>query len=245
MASARKRHVQVEMTFRTWGGARPGAGRPAKGPRSSERHVTRPALKASEPVHVTLRVADDVRGLRKRHTYRAIRKATITTARREDFHLVHISIQGNHLHLLVEAHDRTALARGMQGFEISAAKHLNAAISRARGRRRKGAVFPDRYHARILKTPMSVRNGLGYVLNNWRKHGEDRGWAGRAWETDPFSSAWLFPWWKERAHEHMLRRPPPGYESLVVWRPKTWLLREGWRTHGGWLGLRDQPGPAA
>ena len=243
MASGRKRHVQVEMRFRTWGGARRGAGRPAKGPRSSERHVTRPVLRSSEPVHVTLRVAEDVRGLRKRHTYRAIREATITTARREDFHLVHISIQGNHLHLLVEAHNRTALARGMQGFEISAAKHLNAAISRARGQRRKGAVFPDRYHARILKTPMLARNCLSYVLNNWRHHREDRGWVGRTWETDPFSTAWLFPWWKERAHEHTLRLPPPGYESLIVWRPKTWLLREGWRMHGSWLGLRDVPGP--
>jgi hypothetical protein len=87
------------MTFRTWGGARAGAGRPAKGPRPSERHCKRPPLKPS--------------------------------------------------HLLVEAGSRTALARGMQGFEISAAKHLNAAVSKARGRRRRGAVFPDRYHARI------------------------------------------------------------------------------------------------
>ena len=244
MAKARKRHVQVEMRFRTWGGARSGAGRPAKGPRPSERHQTRPALKPSEPVHVTLRVAEDLRGLRKRHAYKAIREATITTAKREDFHLVHISIQGNHLHLLVEAQNRTALAKGMQGFEISAAKHLNAAVSRYRSRRRKGAVFPDRYHARILKTPTLVRHCLSYVLNNWRKHREDRGWVGQTWEVDPFSTGWAFPGWREREHEHTLRLPPVGYESLVVWLPKTWLLREGWRMRGATVSLREVPGPA-
>ena len=41
--------------------------------------------------------------------------------------------------------DKRALASGMQGFQISAAKHLNAAISKDRlGPRRRGAVFPDR-----------------------------------------------------------------------------------------------------
>jgi REP element-mobilizing transposase RayT len=245
MAKARKRHVQQELRFRTWGGKRPGAGRPSKGPRPSERHGKRPALRPSEPVHVTLRVAADLRSLRRRDTYRAIREATITTARREDFHLVHVSIQSNHLHLIVEAADRTALARGMQGFAISAAKHINAAMSKRHGRRRKGAVFPDRYHAHILKTPRSVRHAIGYVLNNWRKHGEDRAPFARTWQVDPFSSAWLFPAWKERADEPLLWRPPPTYHSLVVWLPKTWLLREGWRRAGPHIALGHVPGPAA
>ena len=42
---------------------------------------------------------------------------------------------------MVEASDRIALARGMQGFQVAAAKHLN----RLRGRR--GSVFADRYRA--------------------------------------------------------------------------------------------------
>jgi REP element-mobilizing transposase RayT len=194
---------------------------------------------------VTLRVAGDLRSLRRRDTYRALREATITTAKREDFHLVHVSIQRDHLHLIGEAANRTALARGMQGFAISAAKHINATISKRRGRCRKGAVFPDRYHAHILKTPRSVRHAVGYVLNNWRKHGEDRARFARTWQVDPFSSAWLFPGWKERAHAHLLWRPPPTYDSLVVWRPKTWLLREGWIRAGAPIALRDVPGPRA
>jgi hypothetical protein len=44
------------------------------------------------------------------------------------------------VHLLVEAKDKAALARGMQGFQISAAKQLNRAISKRRpGPRRRGS----------------------------------------------------------------------------------------------------------
>src|SRR5882672_1747694 len=152
MARPRKRHVQTELVFRSWGGARRGAGRPAAGPRSSEPHLRRPKLLASQPVHVVMRVANDVGSLRKRDLYMAIREATITAARRENFRIVHLSIQRTHLHLIVEATDRLALARGMQGLQISAAKHINAAIS-GRGVRRRGKVFTDRYHARILNSP--------------------------------------------------------------------------------------------
>ena len=113
--------------------------------------------------------------MRRRFTYRAIREATLTTARREDFRIVHVSIQRTHVHLLVEANDKDALASGMQGFQISAAKHLNAAISRGRpGPRRRGTVFPDRYHAQIITSPRQARHAMSYVLSNWRKHEEDR-----------------------------------------------------------------------
>ena len=37
-----------------------------------------------------------------------------------------------------------------------------------------GKVFPDRYHAQIIRTPRQARHALAYVLNNWRKHGENK-----------------------------------------------------------------------
>src|SRR5215470_8826496 len=140
------------------GGKRRGAGRPAKGKRAGSPHKARPYLHARYPVHVTLRVITAVGNLRRRCVYQAIREATLTTARREDFRIVQLSIQRTHVHLLVEAHDKTALAAGMQGFQISAAKHLNAAISKGKpGPRRRGAVFPDRYHAEIITSPRQAR----------------------------------------------------------------------------------------
>ena len=109
----------------TWGGKRKGSGRPAKGLRPSEKHKTRPRLLPSEPVHVTLRVARDVAQLRTRKMYKAIRSATIALANNDTFRIVHLSIQHGHVHLICEAQSRMKLARGVQGFAVSAARHIN------------------------------------------------------------------------------------------------------------------------
>src|SRR5215470_6672845 len=155
-AQRRKRPAEPQqlVLFKKRGGKRCGAGRPPKGTRAGSPHKDRPFLHARYPVHVTLRVVREVGNLRRRRVYHAIREATLTTALREDFRIVHVSIQRTHVHLLVEADHKAALASGMQGFQISAAKHLNAAISKGKpGPRRRGTVFPDRYHAEIITSP--------------------------------------------------------------------------------------------
>ena len=115
-----KRHVQQEMRHAgNRGGKRRGAGRPPKGPRSSERHKARPKLNGRQPVLATARVASAVGSLRKRHIYRAVRFALYSSAKREDFRVVHLSLQRNHLHLIVEAAAKRSLGRGMQGLLIS------------------------------------------------------------------------------------------------------------------------------
>jgi REP element-mobilizing transposase RayT len=207
-------------------------GRP-KLPRAGSPHNKRPELSARHPVHVVLRVVDAVKSLRRRRTYHAIRWATLTAARREDFHIVHLSIQRTHIHLLVEANDKAALAVGMQGFQISAAKLLNAAISKGKlGPRRRGTVFPDRYHAQIITSPTQARHTLSYVLNNWRKHEEDGKRSARGWAIDWFSTAAMFPGWREYGDEAFMRRGPPTYDPLIVYQPQTWLLRIGWQKAG-------------
>jgi REP element-mobilizing transposase RayT len=277
MARARKRHVQQPLFFGDKNRQRRGdpsrrkrrrglkLGRPPKGPRSSEPHKARPELKPSDAVHVTLRVVDELDRMRTRDVFRAVRWATIAVIERADFRIVHLSIQHNHLHLLVEAQDRMALARGMQAFQISAAKHINVEISgrskdaswwearklkgahwwNARARawikgRRKGTVFPDRYHEEIISTPRQARNALCYVLNNWRKHREDRGPA-RDWKIDPFSSAWAFSGWTERGDSPFAWKTRETYEPMLTAYPQTWLLREGWRRAGGPISVYAVP----
>jgi REP element-mobilizing transposase RayT len=228
--------------FKSRGGKRRGAGRPPKGARAGSPHKTRPELTARYPVHVVLRVIGAVGNLRRRFTYRAIREATLTTARRDDFRIVHLSIQRTHLHLLVEADDKDALASGMQGFQISAAKHLNAAISRGKpGPRRRGTVFPDRYHAEIITSPTQARHALAYVLGNWRRHQEDRAQPMSTWTIDWFSSAVMFTGWAEYGDEPFLWRGPQTYDPLLVYQPRTWLLRVGWRKQGTAISYREVP----
>jgi len=239
---ARKRHIQQTIRFRDKngqlrGGKRPGAGRPKQGPRASERHEKRPQLASRFPVHGILRVEKDVGSLRQPHIYHAIREDLEVVKARSDFRVVEISLQRNHVHLVVEAANAIALARGMQSLQISAARKVNAAISKHRNRERTGRVFVDRYHARILRTPRDVRHVLNYVLNNWRHHGEDKGFESVNWEVDWFSSAPRFAGWKEPAPTMSSR-----YHPLGTCAAETWLLRVGWTRGGPPISMYAVPG---
>ncbi len=233
---------QLALVMRTWGGKRKGAGRPPKGARAGAPHKPRPALKATEPVHVTLRVVDEVGRLRRLDIWRALSQAAARALDRDDFRIVHTSIQGNHVHLIVEADDEVALARGMQGFQISAAKRINAAITARTRRRRRGQVFADRYHAEPLRSPRQCRNALAYVLNNWRKHCEDRGEGARRGDVlDRYATGWHWDGWSAPPPQVRLR---PDTELMPVAYPTTWLLTTGWRRHG-LVSPWERPGPTA
>ena len=68
------------------------------------------------------------------------------------------------IHLIGEADDERALARGMQGLGVRIAKALNRLMGR------KGTGFAYHYHARQLRSPTQVANALAYVLMNFLHH---------------------------------------------------------------------------
>jgi putative transposase len=215
MPRRRKRHIQVELDFHRRGGKRKGAGRkPAPGRRRVP-HCRRPELRRNTPLHVTLRVLDSVGRLRRRDAFKAVRSVMIDMLSRDDFRVIDLSIQGNHIHLVCEADHRHALSRGMQSFKIAAARRIN----RIRGRR--GEVFADRYHEEILGSPRQCRNAIAYVLNNWRKHREDRGSTAIV---DEFSTGMWFDGWRESRIEVR-----SGLELLPRRKPRSWLLSVGWK----------------
>ncbi len=217
------------------GGRREGAGRKPNGAAAGHVHGVRPFLSSRHPVHVVLRLSPEVGRLRRRDAYQAFRRALLTSLARGDFRVVHISIQATHVHLLCEADDRIALANGVRGLSISAARRLNAAVAR------RGRVFVDRYHATAISSPRHSRAELAYVLNNWRKHREDRaGLAPRRAQVDPYSSGIGFAGWAGR--EGVQFAWPRGYEPLPVTYPTTWLLTDGWKRWGP-IALAEVPGP--
>jgi REP element-mobilizing transposase RayT len=232
------RHVQQELFRR--GGKRKGAGRKPKGLRAGSPHRKRPEVKPHHALHVTLRVLPTIGSLRKRRLYQALREATITAAVRERIRIVHISLQRTHVHLLVEAEDAAKLARGMQGFQISAARHINTMLGDGRGRRRRGSVFDDRYHLAVITTPRHARNVLNYILNNWRHHREDESGLPSTWLVDPFSSGCAFPDWHELEDKPWMWPLRETYDPLFVRRPASWLLREGWKRAGS-ISASDVP----
>ena len=241
MSGGRAKRGQVELVFRTHGGKRQGAGRKPKGKRPGASHAARPEHDPRHPVHVTMRVVGSASGLRRKDTYSALREATIVTARREDFRIVHMSIQRDHIHLIVEADSKRALSKGMKGYSISAARQINKAITARGGDRRTGKVIADRYHARPLTSPRAVRNALAYTLSNWRHHGEDRAPFARTWNVDPFSSGATFFDWKELEDSPVLWPLPPTYHPLIVLRPRTWLL-QSWHKLYPRISVREVPG---
>lgn len=80
---------------------------------------------------------------------------------------------------------------------------------------------------------------LGYVLII-RKHREDQGRLASTWLVDPFSSGISFPDWKELEDKDVMWPIRATYDPLVVRRPASWLLREGWKLRGEISG-RDVP----
>ncbi len=152
-----------------WGGRRKGAGRKPKGEKALVSRARRPRLSRHHPVHVTSRMLPHVWNLRSKRGFRVLRQAMSGGSDRFGFRLCDFTIEGNHLHFLVEAESERALSRGMQGLAIRIAKALNRLMHS------HGPVFADRYHAHILKTPTEVRHALRYVRANHDSHRHRRG----------------------------------------------------------------------
>lgn len=183
------------------------------------KHSRRASFRSGCPLHVTMRLVDGLPGMRRRATYVALLDAFGTGCERLGMRLVHWSVLGNHMHLLLEAASERSLSRGMQGLAVRMARALNRAWGRA------GRVFADRYHARVLGSPREVRSALFYCLQNARKHHL------APVAADPYSSGPWFDGWLQgaRAADALVGRP------AWLLAARGWLLAHGWRR----LGLLD------
>jgi REP element-mobilizing transposase RayT len=184
-----------QLSFPTWGGKRAGAGRKRKSPVPLVSHKKRPDHVARFPLHVVLRVRKDGPRLRAKPVFAEIRAALEASAMIDGFRLVHFSVQGNHLHFIVEADSSGALTRGMRGLTVRVARAINRAAGCS------GRLFGDAYFSRPLKTPAEVRRAVRYVLDNHMLHG------GLDPQTDPYAgtlarpASWLLRegWRRSRA----------------------------------------------
>ena len=212
------RGKQLELDLRTWGGKRKNAGRKPNGARAGVSHSARPVLSRHHPVHVTWRMLPHVWNLRSRRSFRLLAAAFAAGCNRPQFRVIHFSVQGNHLHLIVEADDAVQLARGLQGLAVRIARRLNRLMEQS------GKVLADRYHAHVLKTRAEVAHAVAYVLGNFAVHALRRGEQVAVGFIDAYSSAC-----------------PPQTGPPLVAPAQTWLLRVGWRG----AGMRQAHRPAA
>jgi REP element-mobilizing transposase RayT len=160
-------------------------------------------------LHVTVRVRDDVWNLRTRRCFAAIRRALERGCAAPGFRIVHFSVQGNHMHFIVEAVAPDTLSRAMKGLQVSMARGLNRIM------RRRGPVFADRYHTHVLSSPREAANAVRYVLENWKIHADRNGGPAPV-GVDPWcSTAWS-------------RCTPP-----LARPPEWWMLKVGVEKFGG------------
>ena len=159
---------------------------------------------------MTMRVAPNVYNLRSKRSLRVIEQGLRAGAARFGVLVVQTSIQGKHIHFLVEADDARSLGRAMKGLAIRVARGLNRMMGRAYGQ-----VFAERYHARLISTPTEVRNVMRYLSHNRRHHLGERAAFLPASFVDPYTS-----------DEQALL-------AQVLPTPTVWLLTEGWRRARG------------
>jgi REP element-mobilizing transposase RayT len=222
----KKRHIQLDLESARrpdgrHGGWRRGAGR-KRAPKSVS-HSTRLEFASAHPQIVTMRLQVDAPYIATDALLQHIREV-IAASHRPTFRIVEFNVLGNHLHLITEAAGKDALARGIQGFAVRLVRRINSLLGRT------GRLFAHRYHARVLKTPLEVRNALRYVLQNRKHHAAEKRFQ-RNW-FDPWSSgAWFSGWARELVLDTHWKRelvaaPKPTADAT------TWLLTTGWKRHG-------------
>ena len=225
----KRRRIWVQMSFEsrrklTIAGKekeRPG---PKPKERPNVRHRARAAHKYWNPLHITMRAVRGLPSFRAEILCAALERAVRRT-RRDDFRIVEFSVQDDHLHLIVEADDSDALARGMKSFSVRANRLFNAASGRRRGR-----VWGGRYHRRDLTSARQVRNALVYCLANYKKH---QGIQSGMPRIDPCSSArWFEGWITKRQHDDGPRPTQP---------PRTVLLGSAWWKKHGFIHPGEAP----
>jgi REP element-mobilizing transposase RayT len=176
----------------------------------------RPAFGRETAAHVTVRFVSGLPSLRRNEELFVLVGVFGKCCDQDGFRIVHFSVQGTHLHLIVEARDRESLTSGMRGLLVRAARDLNKLWGR------RGPLVAERFHAHLLRVPREARNALAYVLNNAKKHG---GYVPHD-HPDSRSSGRFFDGWLDYAAHQI-----PGL-FLPIAPPRTWLLTTGWRLHG-------------
>ena len=251
MARPRKRHVQTSFAYKKLdkngqhrGGARENAGRKPTGDFAS--HAVRPAIDKRHPQSVTLRVVPEVGWLRRLDTYAAVRHALrAVLPRSHEFRIVHLSVQNTHVHLIVEAKDKHALAeRHARVPDLGREGDQHRVHAAAAGCRNVGAAACSR----IATTP---RTSARCARSATRCRTCSTTGAGTAWMTrsyalfegrlDPYASGLAFTGWREVIPEDE-RSLPRDYEPPEVSTPRTWLLNMGW-TRAKSISMFETPGP--
>ena len=135
-----------------WGGKRANAGRKPVDPnRLNVPHRPRGPHDPKHPVHGSIRRAKGLPTLKSARVLDLFIRCAAAYSEDDDFHVLHVATDPEHLHVIVEAKSKEALQLGMQSLAIRTARNLNILLNR------KGEVWDDRFqHEPIASTKNMV-----------------------------------------------------------------------------------------
>jgi putative transposase len=199
-----------------WGGKRRGAGR--KNLSGTIGHAKREQINFKKPMHITLK-SDRVH-LRNKSTLKAFKNA-VTEAKRFCLHVIHYSVQNDHIHMIVEAKDNQSLARGMMSLCGRLGKNIRSLVGGS------GPVFKGRFHVHVLNSPTEMKRALDYVLTNISKHMKVFDYV------DEFSSGMAFKEWRKllgKRYTNIVHDQAKQYarDLQELSAARSWLCRVGW-----------------
>jgi putative transposase len=211
-----------------WGGKRRGAGR--KNLSGTINHMKRPKVSLKQPCHITLRLKKGIPSLRNKLLFKEF-KAGVKRAKAWGLHVIHFSVQSNHIHLFCESESSDKLARAIRSLAGQFAKEVRKYASK-KGYGRKGSVFEGRYHLHVLKTPNETKRALEYVLLNTAKHMDV------IEHVDRYSSGNDFKHWRLllgkryrsliKADAEFYSQNPTTELDEILSPARSWLAKTGW-----------------
>ena len=109
--------------------------------------LTRPFTRRL-PCHVTLKVREGIPSLRTVPLVHDLERSFAASCERNDFRLIHYSIQGNHAHLIVEADNEARCSCSLAALKVRIAASPTSSSCESRARALGPAARPDR--SRVL-----------------------------------------------------------------------------------------------
>jgi REP element-mobilizing transposase RayT len=142
-----------------------GAGRPKGRSKHYIPHLKREKIPKQTPVHVTIKINKEYKGLRSKAFLNMLKHA-IKKARLKGLAVIHFTVQIDHIHLFLEPKNNQKLTQGMRSLICSLAER----VRRSRGLKKLNQFVKERYHLHILRTLREVKNAVRYILGNTIKH---------------------------------------------------------------------------
>lgn len=210
----------------TWGGLRPGAGRPKTSAFVS--HLSRPRVGKQRPLLITLKLRSAFDDIRTPEFFEVFEKACLR-ARRFGLRIIHFSLLPNKILLFVEFKKQEELQKSFKSLNTTLAVYLKKAFLKKTGLTHRGAVFLGRFEMKVISSPEESRQALRDVLMAPAKL------FARQIYADNYSSGALFEGWDDLLENNerfeSFDYAPEEIERLkhITALPQFWLSQSAWR----------------